>query len=270
MHLAFGDWALPLGDQRLAIGYFRLKRVLQLATELFASLHQPKSSNLGDLRQCHRAANRMAEKRARVNGFTRGRRPGCVHQVGAPHASGQRKSTGERFAEANEVGHGLCVLARKPFSRAAHAGENFVNDQEHARLVADAAQHRQKFPRRNVDAAAALNWFDENGPDLFSLKQTANRIFQFAQLSGIGWKRNEIPELTELRTKRQTKMFAMRGVKRAVAEAVIAAGESNDTRLARGEQSGLERRLDRLKPGIAENGLPRFRISDFGLRIFPA
>ena len=73
-------------------------------------------------------------------------------------------------------------------------------------------------------------------------------------------------------------MLPVRGVERAVAKTVIGAFKGNHARLARRQHRRLERRLDRLKAGVAEDRLPcrpqrRCRAtSAFGLRTsdFPA
>ena len=54
--------------------------------------------------------------------------------------------------------------------------------------------------------------------------------------------------------KRRAKMFAMRGVQRAVAKSVIRAFKSDDARLAGGEHGGFQRGFHRFKAGVAENG----------------
>ena len=64
-------------------------------------------------------------------------------------------------------------------------------------------------------------------------------------------------------------MRPLRDIERAVAEAVICAFKGDHSRLARRQQRGLERRLHRLEPRIAENclacGCRRAPPVDFGL-----
>ena len=57
--------------------------------------------DFGNLRERHRAANRVAEERAGVNRFAGGGGPRGVHDVRAAHAGGKRKAAGERLAEAD-------------------------------------------------------------------------------------------------------------------------------------------------------------------------
>ena len=66
-------------------------------------------------------------------------------------------------------------------------------------------------------------------------------------------------ELAELRLERAAEMFAVRGIERAVAEAVIRAFKGDDAAFAGGQHGGLERGFDGLKTGIAENRLCRDR-----------
>ncbi len=54
------------------------------------------------------------------------------------------------------------MFAREPFSGAAKAGVNFIENQKRAMFVAKFSEQGQKFWRRNVTAAACLNRFDEN------------------------------------------------------------------------------------------------------------
>ena len=79
--------------------------------------------------------------------------------------------------------------------------------------------------------------------------------FEF-HVAGRDGKRHEYLELAKLRAKRPAKMFAMRGVERAVAESVIRAFKRDDAAFAGGEHRRLERGFDGFKTGVAENGFP--------------
>ena len=92
----------------------------------------------------------------------------------APDAGRERKAAGERLAEADEVGHDAAVFAGEPFSGAAKAGVNFVENQQRAVFVAEFAQQRQKFRRRDVDAAARLHRLDENRANPFAPEEAAD------------------------------------------------------------------------------------------------
>ena len=182
--------------------------------------------------------------------------------VGAADAGRKRKAAGQRFAEANHIGNHAAVFAGEPFSGAAEAGVNFVEDQQRAVFVAQFAEQRQKFRRRNVDAAARLNRFDQHRADPFAAEKLAD--FEFdgrarVRTVSVTWKRHEMPELAQLRAKWAAKMFAMRGVERAVAESVIRALKRDDAGFAGGEHRGLERGLHGFKTGIAENRFPVMR-----------
>ena len=67
------------------------------------------------------------------------------------------------------------------------------------------------------------------------------------------WKRNEVSELAELAGKRPAKMRAMRRVERAVAQPVIRALKRDDARFAGRQHRRLQRGLDRLEAGVAED-----------------
>ena len=123
-------------------------------------------------------------------------------------------------------------------------------------FVAKFSQQRQKFRRRNVDAAARLNRLDQNRADsVRGGKSRRNRIFDDRQgRPAFVGNVTKAAELAELRTERAAEMFAVRGVERAVAEAVIRAVKRDDAAFAGGEQGGLERGFDGFKTGIAENG----------------
>ena len=84
----------------------------------------------------------MAEKRARVNRLARGRGPRGIHHVRAADAGGERETARERFAEADEVGDRERVFAREPASGAAEARVNFIDDQQRAVAIAQAAEQR--------------------------------------------------------------------------------------------------------------------------------
>ena len=145
------------------------------------------------------------------------------------------------------------MFAGEPFSGAAKAGVNFIENQQRAEFVAQFSEQRQKFRRRNVDAAARLDWFDENCADASAPEEVSDLKFNGRQI-GIGfWERGEISEFAELRLKRSPEKIAMRDVERAVAESVIRAGKSDDAVPAGGKNRRFERGFDGFKTGIAEN-----------------
>ena len=155
----------------------RSQLVEQRQAEPRAPIAEFQPADFRDLRERHRAADGMAEERARMNRLAARLRPGEVHHVRAPHARRERETTGQGFAQADQVRHDAAVFARKPFSGAAKAGVNLVQDQQRALLVAQAAQQRQKLWRRNAAAGAALNRFDEDGADFLAAEQRAEAGF---------------------------------------------------------------------------------------------
>ena len=195
-----------------------------------------------------------------MNGLAARRRPRGVHQAGATNAGREREPAGERLAQADEVGHDAGVFAGKPFSGAAKAGENFIENQQRAQFVANFSQPRQQFQGRNLDAAASLHRFDQNRPDMFAAKNPADGPFHGGQLGGFFWKRHEVSKLAKLKMKRVAEKIAVGGVKRAVAEAMIRSLEGNHSAPAGGQQRGFESGLNGFKTGIAENDLAGNRV----------
>ena len=225
----------------------------QKFAELGAAFRQFPFFNLLDLRQRHGATDGVAEEGAGVDRLAPRRRPRVVHEVRASDAGRKRKTASERLAQANQIRHDSTVFAGKPFSGAAKAGENFIEDEQRAEFVANFPQHRQKFLWRNIDAAARLHRFDEDRANPFAVKKPANDPFDGGDVAGLGGELHEMTELTKLGMERTAKEIAMGGVKRPVAESMIRAGKRDNAVLAGGEQGGLERGFNGFKTGIAEN-----------------
>ncbi len=165
-----------------------------------------------NLRESHGAADRVAEEGAGVNRFTARGRPGGIHHVRAADAGGERETASEGFAEANDVRHDAAVFAREPFSRATEAGVNFIEHEERFVFVAQAAEQGKKFGRRNIDAAAALDGFNEHRADPAALKVAAHEGLDDGQVGGFGGELDELGEFLELQAERAAKELAMRGV----------------------------------------------------------
>ena len=157
------------------------------------------------------------------------------------------------------------MLAGEPRAGAPEASVNFVEDEQRAGLVADPPQHGEEVGRRNIDSAPRLHRFDEDRPEVVLFEQTPDVGFRLFRRRGLitRGERHEVTEITELIPKRRSKMFAVRGVKRAVAQPMIRALERNHAGFSGGETCGFQRRLHRFEAGIAEDGFaPR---SSFGL-----
>src|SRR5450755_4582804 len=116
----------------------------------------------------------MTEKRAGVNRLAARRRPRGIHQIRAANTRREWKTTSQCFAETDEIGNRLRMFAREPFAGAAKAGVNFIEDKQRAKFVAKFSQQRQKFFRRNIDAAPCLNWLDQNCADAFATEKMAH------------------------------------------------------------------------------------------------
>ena len=140
----------------------------------------------------------MAEKGAGVNRLAGRGRPRGVHQIGAAHAGGKRKAAGQRLAETDQIGNDAAVFAREPFSSAAKAGLNFVENHQRAGLVAQFSQERQKFLRRNIAAAACLDWLDQNRADALAAEEITDLKFDRGKVGCFFWKQNKMAELAQL------------------------------------------------------------------------
>ena len=81
----------------------------------------------------------------------------------------------------------------------------------------------------------------------------ADLEFDGGEVGGPRRKWDEAREFAELRLERLAEIFAVRGVERAVAQPVIRAGEGDHAVPAGGQQRGLERGLNGLEAGVAEN-----------------
>ncbi len=78
------------------------------------------------------------------------------------------------------------MFAGEPFSRAAKAGVNFIENQKRAVFIAQLSQQRQEFRRWNVDAAACLDWLDQNRANLFAAEKfLAARFDDFNSSAGV-------------------------------------------------------------------------------------
>src|ERR1043165_8108284 len=110
------------------------------------------------------------------------------------------------------------MFACEPFSGAPKTDVNLVENQQDLVFVAKFAKQRQKVFWRNVNATANLNGFNKNRPRFSAAQNLADRFFKRLRLAFMRRKRNELPELAKLGTKRATKMFSMRRVQGAVAQ----------------------------------------------------
>src|ERR1035437_1744193 len=195
----------------------------------------------------------MAEEGAGVNRLAARCGPRGIHQVGAANAGRERETAGECLAQTDKVGHDAGVFAGKPFSGAAKAGVNFIENQQRTVFVAKFSQQRQKFLWRNIDAAACLHRFDENRANPFAAEKMADGPFDGGEVVGFFWKRHKVCKLAELKVKRVAEKIAVGDVECAVAEAMIRALEGNHTAFAGGQHRGFERGLNGFKTRIAEN-----------------
>ena len=74
-------------------------------------------------------------------------------------------AVGDGLGEGGDVGQDAEVLVRTPFAGAAHAGLDFVADEERAGGVAEVASGLQELGGDEVNAAFALEDFKGDGAD---------------------------------------------------------------------------------------------------------
>jgi hypothetical protein len=125
------------------------------------------------------------------------------------------------------------MFASEPGAASPEAGVDFVENQQRAMLVTNAAKQGKKLGRWNIDPATALNRFNQYGSNRLVPEDFLNFGFGFVQLSRRVGEGNKVAEFAELWTKRATKMAAKSGVERAVAEPMISALERDDCRAFR-------------------------------------
>ena len=73
------------------------------------------------------------------------------------------------------------MFARKPFSGSTETGVNFVEDEQRAMFIAKPAEQRKEFRQGNVDSAADLDGFDQDGADFLAAEKAADLGFGFRQ-----------------------------------------------------------------------------------------
>src|SRR5262249_11301136 len=76
------------------------------------------------------------------------------------------------------------VIRRPPFSRASHAGLDFISDQQNAVLAAEFLEPAQKFRWSDDIAAFALNRLNENRGDFLGIDDTLEE-FSFNMREGV-------------------------------------------------------------------------------------
>ena len=103
-----------------------------------------------------------------------------VHDVGAPAVDAQRQAAADDLAQAGQVGLDAEELLRAA-ARDAEAGDDLVEDQQRAVLVAERAQHRQVGRARQHHAHVAGDRLDDDRGDLAAVR--ARRRLRMASRS---------------------------------------------------------------------------------------
>ena len=86
-----------------------------------------------------------------------------VHDFGAGDEGGERQAAGDALGYGDHVRGDAGVFDGPPLTGASHAGLDFVDDQQDAVLVADAAQFLEESRGRGKVSAFALDGFDDDG-----------------------------------------------------------------------------------------------------------
>ena len=119
--------------------------------------------------------------------------------------------------------------------------------------VADIAQQLKEAGRRDVRAAPALDRLNQNRADFVFAQRGGQTLLEPGQVGPSTGERDEAGELADLSAKRRAELAAPRGVERAVAKTMISVFERNDAGSTGGQMRRLERGLNCLKAGVAED-----------------
>ncbi len=108
----------------------------------------------------HGAGQRSAAKGGAVHAGVNGAR----NFFGAEHGA-KRNAAGKGLGQRGDVGLNAVVLIGAPLAGAAHAGLNFIDDQQRAGGAGQRARLGKELLRQRANAALALDGFDQNGAD---------------------------------------------------------------------------------------------------------
>ena len=129
-----------------------------LALSVVAAQWQSRKNDVRVRMAMQTAADGMAEKSTGVNGFSVAGRPG-IHQIRPTHAGGKRKSSGQCFTQANEVGNDADVFGGEPATRSAKSGVNLVQNEQRAVAGGRGPKAGQEVRRRHTNASSGLERF---------------------------------------------------------------------------------------------------------------
>ena len=222
----------------------------------------------------HGAAERIAEKRAGVQGFASRLRP-RIHHIGASHAGGERKAGGQGFAQTDNIRRDFRMFTGEEASRAIESGVNLVGNEKNFFLVANLPQQPQKIARRNNIPSPALHGLDQDRADLATRDFLPDPFLQFfetaaAAIGKFSAFQREAPamaertavairignrnsEATKLRGEGCAEKIQRRHLERPVAKSVIRPFEDQHARFAAVQEGGFQRGLDRIRTGIPQD-----------------
>src|SRR5690606_11288470 len=216
-----------------------------------------------ELRERWRAGDRVTQKRARMDGFARGRRPG-VHGVRRADRGAERHAAGECLACYQDVGDRVDVFAGEPAPRPTDARIDLVEDEQDPVAVAALTECGQELWRRYDDAAASEYRLDDDRADRLRRSLCIcdravegveacleARCVRVACAVRVGHMTHAGEQLLR---ERGAEVAAVCDGQCAERETVICALEGDDAAASRAQPGGLDGCLDGLGPGAAEDG----------------
>jgi hypothetical protein len=113
-----------------------------------------------------------------------------MHEIGAGDGGAEREAAGDTFGQGEDVGRGVKMFGGEHAAGAAHAGLDFVGDEENAVACGDCGEFVEELARRDDVAAFALHGLDDDGGDFLGGDDGAeDLVFQDADAfyeAGVG------------------------------------------------------------------------------------
>ena len=106
---------------------------------------------------------------------------GVVDAVGADHAAHGHDAVGDALGEVQHVGLHAVEIGAEAGAQTAEAGDDLVEDQQDAVLVADLSEPFQVALRRDVPARAAGHRLDDDGRHVARVVQRQDAVLQLQQ-----------------------------------------------------------------------------------------
>ncbi|CAM2137885.1 hypothetical protein PT2222_100011 [Paraburkholderia tropica] len=249
--------AAHVGDLR----HFRLHRV-ELGLELVAELRGALAELFFFDDLDHRVRRRHGQRVARVRAAEAAGR--CrVHDFRAADHARQRHAAGQALGDRHEVRRDVVVFHREQLAGAREARLHFVGDQQDAVRVADLAQAAHEVRRRLVEAAFALNRFEDDRGDALRIDvgleqhlDVLERVGRADAVDRVGVRR--VVDVGRERTEVQLVRRDLAGERHAHHRAAVeTAREGDHARTAGRGARDLDGVFDGFRAGREERGLLR-------------